>query len=188
MDAPARDDHRCYAPYMSQLSYFFTLGALPFGLMSCVDRSCTEMGCSDGAWVTLAPEGALATGAYEMTIVTPEQTHVCDFKIPEDLPPRGSITSITCQPTLDLGLQQKAECTETRTGDSVSQSCTPIPDRYTLTLNLPGTPQSVSIEVLRDGAELLDVTRSLSYVSARPNGPGCEPVCRQANIDLTLPE
>jgi hypothetical protein len=44
----------------------------------------------------------------------------------------------------------------------------------------------VTLTLSRDGEEVLAEDRDLVYVESRPNGPDCEPVCRQAHLDLTF--
>ena len=77
-------------------------------------------------------------------------------------------------------------CTEYRTGDAVSQSCTPVPDRWYFAATLEGTPAELTVAVERDGVALLDEHRTLAYRDEYPNGPECDPVCRQASAALTL--
>jgi hypothetical protein len=48
-------------------------------------------------------------------------------------------------------------------------------------------PASASIKLTRDGTEVLSDTVSPSYVVSQPNGPDCEPTCRQATERLSLP-
>jgi hypothetical protein len=107
----------------------------------------------------------------------------CAFGIPADLPAPRTGRSL-CDPALPLYIQPETTCTEHRDRDSVSQSCTPIPDRYFASLTLYGTPSALSVVVERDGTAILDQSLTLRYQSERPNGPGCEPLCRQASADL----
>jgi hypothetical protein len=77
-------------------------------------------------------------------------------------------------------------CTESRSGDSVSQACTPITGRWTLEISAPGTPRTLHARIERDAELLLDVQRELEYSEHRPNGPHCDPLCKQSELTLEL--
>lgn len=149
--------------------------------------SCTEMGCADNVSVRVtAGDQAWSDGEYQFALTLDDLTGTCNFTLPDALPPRGSISSIPCLDGVDIGIQQLAECTTHQEGDSISQSCQPIPDRYELTISAYATPTQLSLTLSRDGAQLISESRALSYVTTRPNGPDCEPECRQAQLDFTF--
>lgn len=161
------------------------------GLSSCeLGKSCTEIGCIDGATLTLrTADGTWPDGAYTLTLGVEGTTHTCSMSVPEDLPPLGSVMQLTCQPGLGFpgaSLQQDAVCQEQQSGDAISQSCTPVPDQYTLTMGVQGTPATLAVSVTREGSTLIEQNVSLAYTEFQPNGEGCEPVCRQASAALTL--
>lgn len=156
-------------------------------------QSCTEMGCGDGAGLTVRrADGMLAAGAYTLSFTVEGTTHVCPFRMPEDLPASpGQGTSLQCDPALGVfgvSVLPEVTCTETRTADAVSQSCTPIPDRWYFSTALDGTPPEVTVVVERDGVELLNEQRTFAYHDEYPNGPDCSPVCRRSDAVLTLPD
>lgn len=106
---------------------------------------------------------------------------------PED----GTLRTLPCRPELNawgaLVMQQDTVCTETVTDNAVSNSCEPIPGKYSLSFAVDGTPEAVAIKVEHDGAVLVNEDFSPSYKESRPNGKGCGPVCKQAAIDVTVP-
>ena len=77
-------------------------------------------------------------------------------------------------------------CTETRTDTSVSIHCDPIPGQFVETIGLTGTPAQVHVWQYVDDAAILDAAAAPTYAEARPNGPECAPVCRQASASWTL--
>jgi hypothetical protein len=162
------------------------LGVVWLGSGSCVEfgKSCTEIGCGDQARLTLRPKGGeWLPGAYEMSVTVDGVERRCAFSVPADLPEPRTGRSL-CEPELPLYIQPETTCTEYRDGNSISQSCTPIPERYSASFTLDGTPPALAIVVERDGAVILEQTPALEYRSLRPNGPDCDPLCRQASAEL----
>lgn len=151
-------------------------------------HSCTEIGCSDQLSLTLRPnDSAWSDGTYELAITVDDEERTCSFDVPADLPGLGSVAEIRCMPAPSMvWLQQDSTCMETRTNDAVSQTCTPIPGRFTLQTSFDGTPESIAIELERDGRALLSESREPSYSAFQPNGPDCGPGCQQAEIALTF--
>jgi hypothetical protein len=166
------------------------IGAM--GLISCGEEAegCTTAGCLSGFGVTVRPaNGPWPDGVYSLTVTKNGTSHVCQVTLPTDLPALGSTSQVACQPPLGISgtsLSQDATCTEQATGDAVSQTCTPIPDRYTLSAFVLETPAEVAVNVARDGTVLVERTETLQYQENHPNGPGCEPTCLGANVYVTL--
>jgi hypothetical protein len=135
-------------------------------------------------------DGTWQPGAYVLTVAVDGTSHSCDLTLPADLPMNGSSTQLTCAPKLGFQgatLNPEVTCVERRTGDSVSQSCSPIPDQFVLSVHIDGTPKVLSVTLMRDGIELSAETLTPAYVQSQPNGEGCGPVCRQASVELALP-
>jgi hypothetical protein len=155
---------------------------------ACETHQCTEIGCGDAATLTLrTADGTLPDGAYTLSLDVEGQTHTCAFAAPGDLPTEpGRIATASCDSELRVEVLPEVVCTEHRSGDAVSQSCTPVPDHWYFATALQGTPAGFTLAVERDGRELLNEQRALNYRDEQPNGPGCEPICRQAGVELTL--
>jgi hypothetical protein len=150
--------------------------------------SCTEIGCGDGLSITLHPtDEAWDAGSYRFEFTVAGETHVCTLEIPQDLPANpSSLVAVPCEPPLDVGLVPQTVCTEQRSRDAVSETCAPVSDHWILQTSLSGTPDSLRVRVSRDSATILDASRTPKYQVTRPNGPDCEPVCHQSQIDLTF--
>jgi hypothetical protein len=168
---------------MRWLASWAALGAYALvNAAACSSQQCTEIGCSSGVELRVAPEGNVwQRGSYSVQVSLDGDTSTCDFSIPEDLPERGSVTSLECGM-----LQQLAACTEVRQGDGVSHSCEPIPDQYELTLDAFAEPANLSLTLRRDGNVLLSHEETLSYRDTFPNGPECGSRCRRASLDLSF--
>lgn len=151
-------------------------------------HGCTEIGCSDEVSLTLAfADHKWPDGAYELEVMLDEVKHVCAFSWPEAEPASGSVGLVPCEPSeLRAALAQDAECTEERTADAVIQRCAPLPGQYTLRLSSFGTPRQLQLQATRDGERLRELALELEYSELRPNGPDCEPLCRQSSQKLQL--
>jgi hypothetical protein len=176
---------------MHAVSWAAVVGITTLSSCGVLESSCTEIGCGDGATLSLrTADGTWPDGSYTLTITRGGIAHACALTLPGDFPGRGSVAEVACDPPLDFPgatLRQDSSCQETRTTDSISQSCTPLPDQYTLSVGVPGTPAELGVAVSRDESVLLERSVALSYVELRPNGEGCGPVCRQASAELALP-
>jgi hypothetical protein len=51
---------------------------------------------------------------------------------------------------------------------------------------LGATPAQVQVRLTVNGAVVLDRTEAPAYRIKQPNGPDCEPTCRQASAQWTL--
>jgi hypothetical protein len=171
---------------------FWFLVGFPFvAAQGCEKHSCTDIGCSDGAFFEIkTADGTWPDGAYTLELSAGGVTHTCSMTLPDDLPSGGSIASIPCLPPvgyLGVSLYPITNCTAEGNGNSGGQTCTPIPGHYTLRGSLPGTPSTLGVRVTRDDGLLTEQTLPLTYTTSQPNGPDCEPVCRQASVELELP-
>ena len=50
-----------------------------------------------------------------------------------------------------------------------------------------GAPAKVKLTITREDQQLHSGELAPTYVTSRPNGPGCEPECRGANAEVALP-
>jgi hypothetical protein len=158
--------------------------------------TCTKMACTDQLSVELRNTGEVwAAGEYLLTVNLNLQGIACPFALPKDLPEQGGITSVACvapdgkAPTepVQVMITQQSECRELAPVDGIGQRCDPIPERYAIQISIPGTPGSVGVDLQRDGVPVFQKSYDPpTYEETRPNGPLCEPVCRQANEVETL--
>jgi hypothetical protein len=172
---------------MSKSLLFFALGVM--GMPACaLSHSCTEIGCGDGATITLAStDAAWADGQYRLTLVVDAATYVCTAQAPDST---ASIRRVECDAplgTMTLAWRAVTVCEEHRDANSISQTCTMVPNRFTLEAALQGTPQQVQVTLTRDGVPLLDQSVALAYETTQPNGPDCSPSCKQASAKLDVP-
>ncbi|HXS16155.1 MAG TPA: hypothetical protein VN764_03150 [Polyangiaceae bacterium] len=159
------------------------------GVQAC-QRGCTDIGCSDQVYGTIRTvNGALEAGHYVITLTTQRSSHTCTMDWPDAFPGDG-IANIPCNPELGavgMSLRQDTHCTEEVGDDASSNSCSPIPDQYTLTFIINDTPDVLTVQVERDGDVLGAQDFTPDYDETQPNGKGCPPVCEQAEIEMILP-
>lgn len=156
--------------------------------------ACTQIGCMDSLFVELkSPNAAWAQGSYQLALTMDGKDITCGFALPKDLPQAGHVGEIVCTQRSDadkdfvrLMINQEMVCTEQVTEQAVSSTCEPVPERYALQLHIPETPKTLSLSLTRDGQALLSRTYEPAYQESRPNGPQCEPLCRQARIEESL--
>ena len=163
------------------------LSSLPFALCSCglVPTSCNAVGCSDGVSVQAMTEsGGLADGTYTVSIQADGNAMVrctLDATTLSSAPPIGQLIRARCDDAgVEVTLGARVVCTEHRSEDAVSQRCTPLEGQWELRIDVPGTPTSLRVQIARDRDVLADETLSPRYEVSQPNGPDCDPTCRQA--------
>lgn len=160
-------------------------------LMACVlPHGCTEVGCADNVFVEATfSDAEWPIGAYRMELQFDDTLRVCSFGIPADLPAVDAVSSVSCEPRdpqLAVNIGPTIRCMEEREGGGVTQSCERLPGRYTMQISTAGTPGRMQLRLERDGELVSEHDKRLTYAVSRPNGPDCEPLCRQSSFELRL--
>jgi len=129
--------------------------------------ACTEIGCQDGLLVQVSPSASWPAGEYAYAIEIDDQTITCTGTIP--LPDCDS-QGITCD----------AE------GVIVTVSgCALPPEEHAFgDVMIPEPATSVSVTITKDGTEVANGSWTPEYQTSQPNGPGCEPTCTSATVEL----
>ena len=78
---------------------------------------------------------------------------------------------------------------------SIEAACAVSSDGATLTIDIPGPTATTSLDDFKDGdiyrvrvtraatnETLVDVTKTVTYKTSQPNGPSCEPTCKNADL------
>jgi len=145
-------------------------------------KTCTLIGCLDSFTASAQrADGTIPDGAHRIEILADGKTLKCAFTLP---------LAGTAQPTCDAGLSvvviPAQICIETGNGSTSSSTCNPIPGKFVENVTLMGTPGQVHMWQYVDDAAILDAAVAPQYQETRPNGPQCEPVCRQASVAWTM--
>lgn len=133
-------------------------------------HACTEIGCVDGLTLQPAAGTTWAPGAYRFELEVDGETVTCTGALP--LPPCGP-PAITCD--------RERVVTITESGCALPPSQHGFGD-----LHFPGAPETVTIEIERDGRTLTRQTFTPTYQTTQPNGPGCPPTCTQGSETFAL--
>jgi len=149
-------------------------------------KACTEIGCVDGFTATVQrADGTFPSGTHRIEALVDGVTLKCTFTFP-----LATQNGATAQPTCDAGLDvivvPAQICIDTHSGQSSGVSCSPIAGQFSEIVTLAGAPGQVHVWQYVDDAAILDGAVAPQYAAVRPNGPDCEPVCRQAAVAWTL--
>lgn len=131
--------------------------------------ACTTIGCVDGLSLELAPPGGTwAPGKYVFEVTTPAGTTRCEGALP--LPACESGPALACSgPPVSIG----------------ESGCALPKDQHGFsTLDLPTGPAHVEVAITHEGKPLTRFVLDPTYRTVQPNGPTCEPTCRQANASI----
>jgi hypothetical protein len=148
---------------------------LPFLLTAapgCVrGKTCSLIGCVDQASVAIhRADWMMLSLAVELDI--DGRKVVCAAPDPQQ-------TGVACDSNVRIEVRQLTDCHDTSTPTAKSQTCTPN-GRFEDVITIPGTPALVSVTLKSGGVIVGQRDFQPAYTSARPNGPGCDPVCRQS--------
>ena len=93
--------------------------------------------------------------------------------------------SATCAGNVNSTMVEEQACVDSQQANSVTHSCTGT-GKFHVSIRVPGTPTSVSYTATLNGAVVGQDTLSPAFQTLNPNGPGCDPDCKQATVDITL--
>ena len=131
------------------------------------DKVCTLMGCTNGLTIALQAS-QWQTGTYQVELITDGRVVHCSATIPL---PKG-----------DPG--QTCDASDVRLGLSGSEL--PVSSQsLSEIMFLETQPKVVQVTIGRDSTQLATQTFTPSYRTAQPNGPGCEPTCRYAQVTMS---
>jgi hypothetical protein len=152
-------------------------------------QSCTEVGCQDMASVMLrTADNTWPEGLYELIVRADDIESRCSLRLPDQTPQTGQSTNVICGTSgVAFALQQDTTCESGCDGGVCWNRCTPVAGSFYQRVSVQGAPARLQITLSRDSAALVTTDLAPTYQETRPNGPNCEPVCRQASIDLAVP-
>jgi hypothetical protein len=154
------------------------------------DRACTEMACQDAATIDTKLTAAQASlGKHEFSIEVDGVAQTCtvEFTVATQL----AYASCSAPGTsLWFGPVMRGVTVPQEVGGqaTVMHAEEPVPGEFQWQLSLFGTPAKAHVVHSHAGNVVLDQTAEFgSYGDHRPNGEGCEPVCKVANVQWTGP-
>jgi hypothetical protein len=139
------------------------------GAAGCSTKVCTDIGCLNGFTATAQrADGSFASGTHRVEILADGVTWMCTFTFPLETLPGGGTATPTCPQGLYINVVETS------------------PGHFVEGITLANTPAQVHVWQYVDDAPILDAAAAPTYTESRPNGPECEPVCRQASASWTM--
>jgi hypothetical protein len=132
-------------------------------------EACTDIGCMDGLLIQVTPIEAWPHGDYLFSIEHDGTTTTCEGSLPL---PACETRAISCDGSEPL---------ITESGCALDPAAHAFGDIMFTT-----TPAAVTVEVSIDGETVGTGSFDPEYQTIQPNGPGCEPICTTAAVDLAL--
>jgi hypothetical protein len=124
---------------------------------------CTDIGCESGVAATLSVDsGTWRGGLYTLAITLDDRHAECSFRLPDDAP-TGAAGVPNCSDGTRLELSTSGDAR----------------------LRIASEPKQLTLEMARDGNNVLVATPELNYEDRYPNGRDCER-CRLAVLQLTV--
>lgn len=133
--------------------------------------ACTEIGCLDGARITLEKATPWAAGEYTFVFDLDGAAVTC----------KGSLPLKQCDagPTLSCDVADKVQVGES--------GCALPPESHGFSdVQIKGAPKSVAVKISNGGQTVHEVELAPKYTTSRPNGEGCEPECHGASEIVKL--
>jgi hypothetical protein len=131
-------------------------------------RACTEIGCGPAFGVEFQRAAGWGLGVYRIELQVDGETVSCERQIPlhcdeEPACSRADVQLVEIGCALDVSQQSLGGVQFVAEG-----------------------PAQVSVRVRHDDTELGTAEYAPQYTESRPNGPDCEPVCRQAKHETLV--
>lgn len=135
----------------------------------CNFPSCTEIGCLSHFRADFSRSGSWESGRWEVTFRADGTTlGSCEVELP------ASSQNVEGDCTGDLLLRLGSD------GQAI-ESATSRRQEFS-----DQTPSDITVRLERNGQPVAQQTFSPEFESVRPNGPGCPPVCEQAEVEFAF--
>jgi hypothetical protein len=144
----------------------------------CREQTCTLIGCQDGASLTIRRQSGQLP-RVDLTVLVDGRKIECPAL-------QGNNAFASCDGQVFVTSREVLDCRQMPAGAQVSQTCTAT-GRFEQTLEIPGTPSNVTITAREGTTPLAEKAFTPQYEAVKPNGPDCEPTCRQWSEAWELP-
>jgi hypothetical protein len=129
------------------------------------DKTCTQIGCTDGFWVTALASEGLRDGSYEIQLMLDE-------------------TAVTCtHPALVAAPRVDGNCSARNVRSNVvihNGGTIGTGAANAFLIDIVDTASRVELRVLHDGQLVGEARYEPTYQTIMPNGPECGPTCTTA--------
>lgn len=151
-------------------------------------KVCTELACLAGATVTArVAEADAAAGTHTFDIEVDGTKARCAVVVaagaqsPADAKCEGDL-SLSLGPVMDVRSVPAAP--GSGPDAPVAAMFAPVPGQFEWRLTVPGSRRDLKVTHTFGERTVSARTIPLVYRETRPNGPGCEPACQVAKVDL----
>ena len=135
-------------------------------------KVCTQMGCINGLHVNLAKVTPWTAGNYTFAFELDGAPVTCTGALPLPACDQGAALRCDVEGKVQIG----------------ESGCALPPEQHGFSdIQISGAPAKVKLTITREDQQLHSGELAPTYVTSRPNGPGCEPECRGANAEVALP-
>jgi hypothetical protein len=135
-------------------------------------KVCTQMGCIDGAHLNLAKVTPWTAGNYSFAVELDGTLVTCTGALPLPACEQGAALRCDVEGKVQIG----------------ESGCALPPEQHGFSdIQISGDPAKIKLTILREDQPLYSGELTPTYVTSRPNGPDCEPVCRGAQAEVALP-
>jgi hypothetical protein len=135
--------------------------------LACQHHVCTLIGCDSGVSVKMIPPASgFVDGAYTFSWDSDDEQGGCEFVLASG----EACSEFEPQPCI---VESDCETEFMRTADRII-------------VDIAQTPESLHITVELGDRVLIEAEVDPDYATSQPNGDGCDPVCRQATVELPL--
>jgi hypothetical protein len=167
--APAVDAPPAEAPTSAPAASSATPTASSVASAAPAAPACTELGCESGLTLPLVwGKDTLTSSKYTFELTVDGKKGKCEVVWPYKS--CAEVRVPKCSGDVAFTLETKC------TGEAKSTS-----DMVIGPIRLAATPAAATLKIWREKVMWHQQDLTLSYADARPNGPGCEPVCKQAS-------
>jgi hypothetical protein len=140
-------------------------------------KACTKIGCSSSLDVTFNPgKVGFAKGTYTIEAEADGKKGQCETKLPLPACLKEGVKAglnTRCSGDLPLTLEQPP-CAEKDAPPTLG------------VLKIGDAPKGVKVKVINNKKPYGEQTISPKYKESRPNGPECDPVCKQGTEEMCL--
>lgn len=138
-------------------------------------KTCTLIGCQDQLIVEISQSSGLAV-LFSAHLDIDGRAVACPA------PAKGE--SAACDTGVSIASRELQDCTQTISGDQARETCVGT-GYFTERIIILGAPKSVGISLMTGATVAAQTTLTPTYEVNQPNGPGCDPVCKQAAATWT---
>lgn len=166
------------------------VGLSAAGCLGCQPaRVCTEKGCPDAATITAKLSAAGAPlGAHTFEISVDDAPCRCTVEFTSlESTAQGECTVPGLSLRLGPRMRGVEETRQIGGQGVVMHTEVPVAGEFEWSISFAGHPKSVRVVHSHGGKTLVQQTADLVYSETRPNGEGCEPVCKRAAVEWKGP-